>query len=819
MWYPTAPVWSKSDTLESSVRFGHPVAMVESLPIEALRGAFFHEIKTGPVVVSSPTGSGKSTQIPRWCAQLGRVVVVEPRRVACRSLAVRVAELEGVQLGGRVGYRVRDDSRASAKTQITFMTPGVALRLLAETRMADVEVVIVDEFHERSLDTDLLFALFIKRFKGKLVVMSATLDGDRVAGHLGGVHLSAKGRLFPVERRYLPGRDKSPDGRGLEARIMKALDASREVPGDVLVFLPGKAEIAAAMSAVQRRPDCVAVALHGGLSLDEQAEAFKPNARRKVVLATNVAETSVTIPGIGVVIDSGLARRTRYHGGRGFLTLMPIAQDSADQRAGRAGRTGPGVCFRLWQREARLAPHTPPEIYREALAPLVFGAAACGASVSALPFLDAPKDHALETARSELWALGALNPAGDGLTEIGRTLFGLPLDVGLGRLLVEARGTAVEEDMVDLVSVLAVGRQVFQSGHRPENPEDDLREGGCDATAFIRALRIGRPDRHLVRGFTLNEARRISARLRKAFKLPRLQRTDRPIDRRTLALIALRADPRLGHIIRRRKRNIAWSNGGTEVGLGRDCALNAVLETPEGNRIEACVVFESRALGKDLRQTQILVTCAMPAPMQWLVQAGLGRDRVASVSVGKGKRRLVARIERVLAKKVLSSVEVEPEGPAAREALAKCFLSGRLWPKTLRQTTDRLEAAGLQARLDAAAGKTVAPALGLEAWVEARIETLGFECGADLELLSADDLLADALDPYLQVELDRLYPRLLEFSDATLSVEYDLRRRKVVLTKIGGQRKGPPPLSWLPRFAGFRIEYRHGNVVRELRAR
>ncbi|MBU0552094.1 DEAD/DEAH box helicase [Myxococcota bacterium] len=772
------------------------------LPIDDLRPAFLDALARGPVVLSAPTGSGKSTRAPRWTPT--PTLVVEPRRVACRALAARVAQERGVALGQEVGYRVRDEDRSHrTRTEILFVTPGVALRMLAEDDLAGFKAVILDEFHERSLETDLLYALIQARVAAHKVVMSATMEGARVAARMGGAHLEGEGRLYDVETRYLPNGALLPEAKGLERRVAAALERAADDPGDVLVFLPGKAEIAA-VAATLRGPFEI-IPLHGGLSLDEQAHAWHSSSRRKVILSTNVAETSLTVPGIGVVIDAGLVRRTRYHGGRGFLALAAIAEDSAAQRAGRAGRTGPGVCYRLWSPEAKLHPHTPPEIDRESLVPLVLSARACHATISALPFLDPPKPHAVEAAEAELAALGALE--GPGLSPRGRSLFGLPLDPPLGRLLIEAEGGAALDDVIDLVAALAVGRPLFER-ERPHDERDDLRASGCDATALIRAVREGSPAQHRLRAFALSEARRVAARLRRAFARP--PSTARP-DQARLAQVALAADPRCAYVARRRKRHVAWSNGGTEVRLSHDCALAPLLEGPEGEKIEAALVFETRAFGVNLRENEIRVTCAMPAPLRWLREAGVGRQRVASVTLRHG--RMVAEIEQVHARKVLGRREAEPEGALARQALLRCLLDGRLWPASVALSRERLEAASLHARLSGAAAPPP-----LEDWLEAQIEALGFEVGADLMLLEGADFEAPDLPSEVRARLDRAYPRRLSLGDATYAVEYALAQATVTLVKVSGQRRAPPPLSWLPSFEGLRILVRDKNVVRELRA-
>lgn len=790
------------------------------------------------MVVSSPTGSGKSTLVPGWCP--GPVLVVEPRRVACRSLAKRVAELEGSPLGRGVGYWVRDDKRCDDDTRITFATPGIALRIFSEIER--YRTVVLDEFHERSLDVDLLLALLLDRYSGRRVAMSATLEGERVAEHLGGRHLHAEGRTFPVEVEHLAGGQKTllPDVRGLEKKVQGALGEvqARDLPGDVLVFLPGKGEIASVEKALDRLSGLVTLPLHGGLSLDEQSRVFEPvsGGRRKVVLATNVAETSLTIPGIGVVVDSGLVRRTRYREGRGFLTLVPVALDSADQRAGRAGRTAPGHCFRLWSDEARLEAITPPEVHRESLTPLVLAASALGARVDDLPFLDPPKEHAVETARADLQALGALEDD-DSITERGSRLFGLPLDAALGALLVAAEQSGdgqVLRDVVDLVSALAPGRRLYaRGGVRREGDPEPTFEDACDAVNVLRDLRGGKPPLRRLDPGARAEARRVRARLEDVFGLEERPRPEAPIDRKRLAFAVLSADRRRAHVARRRGRRVTWSPGGTEIDLGRESAVTEL----DDDEVQAVVVLDTMALGTGgigARDTKILATAAMPVPLAWLAEAGLGRERVGRVDVEKNRRgrpvRLLATVERIYARRIVEEREEVPRGELARDALARLFLEGRIFRRALEATKDRLEAAALARGLAGHAGsgswldwragvEKVWPegVPTLEDWVETRVAALGVESGEDLALLEPEDLTPPDLPSMLRQELDKTYPREIELSDATYSVEYEPAAKRVILEKVRGSRKVPPPVRFLPRFEGFRILIRHKDTLLTLR--
>ncbi|MDB5221196.1 MAG: ATP-dependent helicase, partial [Myxococcaceae bacterium] len=663
--------------------------------------------------------------------------------------------------------------------------------------------VILDEFHERTLDVDLLLALLVRRRTSGLVVMSATLDGDRVAEHVGGVHLSADGRAFPVDVRYLGRGDALPDVGELPARVRAAIDGAAGDAGDVLVFLPGKAEIEACRRVLDGSAFAI-VPLHGGLTLDEQRRAFDGAARRKVILATNVAETSITIPGVGVVIDAGLVRQTRYVDGRGSLVLAPIADDAAAQRAGRAGRTAPGVCYRLWSHAASLAKTTQPEIHRESLVPLVMSAAAWGEKPEDLRLLDPPKPYALEAARADLRAWGVLAEDGT-LTDGGRGVFALPIDAFLGRFLVEARKTGCIEDAIDLVAALAVGRPMFLPGPPPSDPPDDLRLAGCDVTALIRAVRIGRAGVHQVSAFAVDEARRIRARLRAVHRLESAGRgdgtDDAEVDREALVRVAIAADARVVHVARKRGRDVAYSNGGTELELARESAVQNARD------VEAIVVFAARAFGAG-RTARLLVTCATPVAMPVVARAGVGDDRLASVHVESG--RVVAKIERVYAERVIATREEAPAGAMAREAIAQLFMRGSIFRGGTLATTKarhamRTLAAQLAKHGHEAGVAWEEPLPTLEQWVARRLRELGVESGDDLAMLSAADLTMPELPFETRSVLERAFPLVVDVGDAVYHAEYDLDRRQVTLRKVSGSRAAPPPLAYLPRFAGMRI--------------
>ena len=384
-----------------------------------------------------------------------RILVLEPRRLAARAAAERMASTLGERVGETVGLRVRFGSKISARTRIEIVTEGVFTRLILDDPMLDgIAAVLFDEFHERSLDADLGLALARDVQQGlredlRILVMSATIDGARVAKLLGDAPVvEAEGRAFPVDTRYL-GRDARP----IEAQIVDAVvRATRADRGSVLAFLPGAAEIRRTAAQLESRldPSVEVVALYGALAGEEQDRAIAPApaGRRKVVLATSIAETSITIEGVRIVIDSGLARVPRYEPDVGVTRLETVraSRAAADQRRGRAGRVEPGVCYRLWDepQTASLEPFSRPEILSADLSSFALDLAAWGTGPEQLAFLDPPPRPALTEAKTLLAALGAIDADGR-ISDEGRKLRLLPLPPRLARMVVDAaaEGAAV----------------------------------------------------------------------------------------------------------------------------------------------------------------------------------------------------------------------------------------------------------------------------------------------------------------------------------------------------------------------------------------
>jgi ATP-dependent helicase HrpB len=427
------------------------------LPIDAAAPEVVAALARGATaVLVAPPGAGKTTRVPLvltnepWAAGK-RILVLAPRRLAARAAAARMAKTLGERVGDTVGYRVRFGTMVSKRTRIEVITEGIFTGLIQDDpSLEGVAAVLFDEFHERSLDADLGLALArdaqqALREDLRLLVMSATIDGARIAAALGDAPvIVSEGRAFAVETRYL-GRDPT---KPIEAQVADAvLRALRAERGSILAFLPGAAEIRRCETMVRERCADAAVdlfALHGALDFEAQDRAIAPApaGRRKVVLATSIAETSLTIEGVRVVIDSGLARVPRYEPDVGLTRLetVRVSRASADQRRGRAGRVEPGVCYRLWDepQTAALEPYAQPEILAADLSSLVLELAQWGVVDPAkLVFLDQPPAPALNEARTLLAALGAIDGAGR-ITEEGRLLNRLPLPPRLARMVVDA---------------------------------------------------------------------------------------------------------------------------------------------------------------------------------------------------------------------------------------------------------------------------------------------------------------------------------------------------------------------------------------------
>lgn len=525
-----------------------------ALPIWKIHDDILRTLRGGNrLVLVAPTGSGKTTQMPQMLLDAGiagekMIVVLQPRRVAARTVATRVAWERESRLGAEVGYQIRFDDHTSVGTRICFVTEGILLRWLQDDRsLSKIGAVVFDEFHERNLLSDVALALVkhlqqTQRPDLAMVVMSATLDAEPVAAYLDqSPILISEGQSFPVEVGYL----SMPDQRPITVQAAEAVERilHDEDPGDILVFMPGRGEIQGTLDALRglrTRERVACIPLHGELEPQEQDRAFAPNSLRKVIVATNVAETSITIDGIRHVVDSGIARVARYDAERGIGTLLlePISRASADQRKGRAGRTAPGTCHRLWtvishkDRDER----NTPEIQRSDLAEVVLLLHSLGIGEAAsFDWLDKPDPQAVVRAERLLTMLGALLDAD--LTPIGHQMRRLPMHPRYSRMLIEASQRGCVTDAA-LCAALVSGRDLLARLDRDDVSTQAAREmfeesADSDFITLMRAYDFAKAnafsfDRCRSYGINAQVARQVEQTFQQIMHAAQQQRLDVP---------------------------------------------------------------------------------------------------------------------------------------------------------------------------------------------------------------------------------------------------------------------------------------------------
>jgi ATP-dependent helicase HrpB len=576
------------------------------LPIDPLLPEIVASLRARPtLVLEAPPGAGKTTRVPRALldagfAEKGDIVVLEPRRLAARMAARRVAEELGEEPGATVGYQVRFEDVSSSRTRVRFVTEGVlARRLVTSPRLDGISTVVLDEFHERHLHADVGLAL-VERLRRtvrpdlRVVVMSATLATEPVARHLDAPVLRAEGRRFDVAIEHLP----SPDDRPLALQVASAVRrlVHEGMDGDVLVFLPGAGEIRRTHEACEKlaaEADLLVVPLHGDLSPKEQDVAVRPASRRKIILSTNVAESSVTIDGVVAVVDSGLARVASQAPWSGLprLRLEKISRASATQRAGRAGRTRPGRCLRLYTRgDFDTRPeHDAPEIRRLDLTQVWLDLAALGATD--IPWLEAPPSEHVHAATTLLRRLGALDPAGR-ITDTGRAMLRFAVHPRAGRLIVEGERRGVASDACVAAAILGEGdlRASSKARFGPTRGHDRATERS-DLVALVDLFREAEDSRFshgAMRAADLDPGATHAA-ARAASQLSRASRTTVPTPRDTdaaLRLCVLAGYPdRVARRVRAGARGLALAEGGSaelsEASVVRDAEWLVALDAEE----------------------------------------------------------------------------------------------------------------------------------------------------------------------------------------------------------------------------------------------
>ncbi len=673
--------------------------MKQPLPIDVLQADLVAACgRVRRLVLRAPTGSGKSTRIPQMLLDLnlvqGQIVVLQPRRIAARLLAARIAQERNVRLGGEVGYQIRFERVESAQTRIKFVTEALLLRQMAsDPELKGVGAVVFDEFHERNLHSDVALAL-ARRLQEThrpdllIMAMSATLDTEGVAKWFGCAEtLAADGRAYPVQVEYthLPRNSTRPIWDAAAEQVRRVL--REETEGDILVFMPGSYEIMRTIGAVRNLPESGGVdvlPLYGELPPEEQDRAVKPGPGRKVIVATNVAETSLTIPGVRAVVDAGLARIARFDPHRGIDTLLvePVSQASAEQRAGRAGRTGPGRCIRLWSQtdhEARPLREVP-EIKRVDLSETILLLLSSGwGEAATFPWYEKPDDKALQRALTVLADLGAVDAQGK-LTDLGRRMSVFPAHPRYARMLLAAGDLDCVYEVCRIAG-LAQGRDILfrKVDDRTENARDSVeQEDGSDF--FPRLALLQRAvemkfdadacDRFGVHGQAArqaDQAARQFLRLAEGQGLPVSDRVADPADVRRCLLLGF--SDRLAVRLDAGTLRCALVHGRTGE-LRRESSIrNAKL-------LVAAEVDEIQARG-GVTTYLSLATAIEEAWLQELFPAEF--STVNQVRYDASQRRVVTRVERRFRDLVLEAKERDDApSDAASRLLAEEVAAGRL---------------------------------------------------------------------------------------------------------------------------------------------
>ncbi len=784
---------------------------MSQLPIDSLQAEFDQLVNHHHLVVEAETGSGKSTRLPLWAANHGRVLVIEPRRIACTSLAEFLAEQSGQPLGKQVGYAIKLHAHYDEKTKVVFVTPGVALRWFAEDKLTSFDIVMVDEFHERRWDIDLLTAILKQEKQHRLIVTSATLEGEKLANYLDAKRLRSEGRCFPVtvthrsmDSRYLPNK------KGCENDVVRTVkEALEDEEGDILVFLPGRKEITQCAQMLQSIDDVMVVKLHASVSDEERHRALTVQKQRKVVLATNVAETSLTIPNIRVVIDSGLERRTVQRNGRTALTLTNISKASAAQRMGRAGRVAEGACIRLFGEHAPLELVTPPELHREELVEPMLAAACCGYRLSELSFLDSVPEKSLNSALQTLQGMGAIDEQGD-ITEHGEKVYPLPIDALFADLVTRIQTKSEREAMIDLAAALSVPAQLYQlQGGESAEALAQEEPFGCDASLMIRLVRGEQLSGINLDASVLEEAQGLAKQMREVFELPDLEVASR-YKRHELTKAIATLHPELVFVRRERRRD-ALGNGLMEMMVGRNSRF------PE--KSEAALVLDSHSVpGRGVKQTLNLASIMLPVSLNLLRELELGEWQQGETNYEEETPR--ATMHLIYAGRTICTEYQALEGEVAVQSIVEMIEDETLLPgfaplrKQQIQHWKIYNALGLNPE---PIEKTELDGLSFATWLVEQLETLGVESVEDIELFEVDDIPFEGIPDWEYQDFAEQFPLKLILAELKLDVEYFVSRKLVHVIYTEGSRKGDPKRWELPRWAGWKVQYKKASRVLDVK--
>ncbi|WP_375753857.1 helicase-related protein [Vibrio sp. HN007] len=782
---------------------------MNTLPIYTIFSEFENLIQSHHLVVEAETGSGKSTCLPLWASKRGRVLVIEPRRIACTSLAEFLAQQDNSAIGKKVGYAIKLESRFDEHTEIVFVTPGVALRWLAEGTLSQFDYVMIDEFHERRWDTDLLLALLLRDNSHRLIVTSATMEGERLSQYIGAKRLVSEGRHYHVSVQY-SAKDAHylPDVRNVEQSVFASVTSALErTDGDILVFLPGRKEISQCAQKLRSIDGIEVVSLHASVSDSERYKALHQLDRQKVVLATNVAETSLTIPNITVVIDSGLERRTLQRNGRTVLSLKSISKASAKQRAGRAGRVMDGECIRLYGEFAPLEPVTPPELMREELTEAMLAAASCGSQLERLGFLDSLPEKSLNKAKTMLRSMEAIDDDGQ-ISAHGRLLYPLPIDALYADLLTRMPTKALQEAMVDLSAALSVPAFKYKLPGS-ENKLELLATWeplSCDAVTYLKLVRGEQCDALEVDSDALKEAQGLAQQMRDVLELPDLEVASR-YDRNQLIKAIIETHPELV-FVRRTKRRDAMGNGYSEVLPGRSSRFS--------EKDEAAIVLDQHSVpGRGVKQTLNLGSVMLPVALPLLAEMELGEWQQGETDIDE--QGILSTLNLVYAGRCIATKQVVPEGELLVKPLVEAVSTGAIMPGFAEIRAMEIEHWKLYVDLKMDERCSNHEGLTFEVWFTQQLQDLGVSSVEELEIFSEDDFEFDGIPYWEYKNFAETYPYQLNIGDLQLSVEYMPSRKLVYVIYESGLRKTDPKRIELPVWRGWKIQYKKASRIVDIR--
>lgn len=772
------------------------------LPINAIRSDFSASILDKNLVVQSETGSGKSTHLPLWASEYGRVLVIEPRRIACTALAEYLATQNGQVLGEEIGYAIKLDSKYSENSNIVFVTPGIALKWFMEDKLATFSFIMIDEFHERRWDIDVLLALLKEHQQHRLILTSATIDSRPLAKYLDAKVLIAEGREFAVRVSNISEHSQQmPSNQDLERRVFSALQMviQQGEAGDILVFLPGKKEIAqCAQIATIKFPDSKVIPLFAGVSDTHRHQALTQSSQQRIIFATNVAETSLTIPNVTVVIDSGLERRTHQRNGRTTLSLQAISKASAEQRSGRAGRTQVGQAIRLYGEHAPLDKMTPPELQREELVEAVLAAASYDWALREMTFLEALPEKSLVLAEEKLQQMGAIN-SDLVITDYGLQLFPLPIDTLFSHMLSVVKGRAEKETVADLVAGLSVSNKLF-SISKTEMALDKFlhwNPKACDLVSLVSIVRGHDCDGLVIDEELRKEAQILAKQIRNELGLPELAVSSR-LKREEVLLQLVNKLPELV-FVRREKRREAFGNGYLEVVLGRN---HHFLPTDE-----AAIVFNQFSLpGRGNKQTLTIATALAPIDIALIIECGVAEYRIGEC-INDNQEIKIAH-DYYYANRLLKTVYVEPTEKDAIAAIVSQVVEGHILPLFKDKREAEIAAWQLYCQLN---GNKQSSVVTFESWFTKQLEELGVISLDDMVMFDEDDFIFDGIPEWERIDFMKKYPQTVVLPDITVSVEYFPSSKRAVLTYIKGDRKGDLKRWELPTWSGWRIQYKKAS--------